>query len=172
LVVRVASDIVGDEAPSNRPKSEDDRQLRHALSAARPRDVRERDRRAYGEVSAPFIHPGPGALMRHVRAFLVAGLVVLMLASASLALAATKNVGVKKVGSRYHWNPTHLTIRKGDTVRWSWRGHVPHNVTGPGFHSTTTDSLTYSRKFTKAGTYTVVCTIHQALGQRMKITVR
>jgi plastocyanin len=49
---------------------------------------------------------------------------------------------------------------------------VPHNVTGPGFHSTTTDSLTYSRKFTKAGTYTVVCTIHQALGQRMKITVR
>ena len=111
--------------------------------------------------------------MRHVRAVLVAGLVVLIVAmSATLALAATKHVGVKKVGSRYHWNPTHLTIKKGDTVRWSWKGRVPHNVTGPGFHSKTTNSLTYSHKFAKAGTYTVVCTIHKALGQRMKITVR
>jgi plastocyanin len=111
--------------------------------------------------------------MRHVRAYFVAGLAVLIVAaSASFALAATKTVGVKKVGTRYHWNPSHLTIQKGDSVRWSWKGSVPHNVTGPGFHSKTTNSLTYSRKFTKAGTYTVVCTIHKALGQRMKITVR
>ena len=111
--------------------------------------------------------------MRHIRALLVAGLVVLVVAAtASLALAATKNVGVKTVGSRYHWNPTHLAIKKGDTVRWSWKGGVPHNVTGPGFHSKTSTSLTFSRKFTKAGTYKVVCTIHKALGQRMKITVR
>jgi plastocyanin len=111
--------------------------------------------------------------MRHIRAALVAGLaVVLVVASASLALAATKQVGVKKAGSRFHWNPSHLTIKKGDTVRWSWKGNIPHNVTGPGFHSRTANALTYSRKFTKAGTYTVVCTIHKALGQRMKITVR
>lgn len=111
--------------------------------------------------------------MRHIRPLLVAGLVGLIVAvSASIALAATKSVGVKKAGSRYHWNPTHLTIKKGDTVRWSWKGSVPHNVTGPGFHSKTATSLTYSRRFTKAGSYTVVCTIHKALGQRMKITVR
>ena len=93
-------------------------------------------------------------------------------ATASLALAATKNVGVKKAGTRYHFTVSHLTIKKGDTVRWSWSGSVPHNVTGPGFHSRTATKLTFSRRFTKAGTYRVRCTIHAALGQRMVITVR
>jgi plastocyanin len=93
-------------------------------------------------------------------------------ATASLALAATKSVGVKKAGTRYHFTASHLTIHKGDTVRWRWRGTVPHNVTGPGFHSKTASRLTFSHRFTKAGRYRVVCTIHSALGQRMVITVR
>jgi plastocyanin len=31
--------------------------------------------------------------------------------------------------------------------------------------------VTFSRKFTKAGPFKVVCTIHQALGQRMTVVV-
>jgi len=99
-------------------------------------------------------------------------LAVLLAASATLALAATRSVGVRKSGSRYLFTPSTLSIRRGDTVKWSWRGSVPHNVTGPGFHSRTAPRLTYSRRFTRAGTYRVRCTIHAALGQRMTIRVR
>ena len=62
--------------------------------------------------------------------------------------------------------------RRGDTVKWAWRGSVPHNVTGTGFHSRTATRLTYSHRFTRAGTYRVRCTIHAAVGQRMTIRVR
>ena len=64
-----------------------------------------------------------------------------------------------------------LKIKKGDTVKWSWSGSVPHNVVGGGAKSKTGTKVTYSKKFTKAGTFTIVCTIHKALGQTMKITV-
>jgi plastocyanin len=111
-----------------------------------------------------------------MKRLLVAALAVAVAAAAaftaSLALAATKPVGVKQVGTRYHFTVSHLTIHRGDTVRWSWRARVPHNVTGPGFHSRTANRLTFSHRFTKAGRYRVRCTIHAALGQRMVITVR
>jgi plastocyanin len=63
-------------------------------------------------------------------AILVIGLAVL---SATAALAATKPVGVTKSGTKYKFNPATLSIKKGDTVKWSWSGSVPHNVSGPGF---------------------------------------
>jgi len=111
--------------------------------------------------------------MRQIRislaALLVAALVVL---SATAALAATKSVGVAKSGTKYKFTPATLRIAKGDTVKWSWSGSVPHNVSGPGFKSKTAAKVTFSRKFTKAGTYKVVCTLHQALGQRMTIVVK
>ena len=111
--------------------------------------------------------------MRHLRVTVVTVLVVaLVVLSATAALAATKSVGVKKSGTKYKFTATTLRIKKGDTVKWSWRGSVPHNVTGPGFHSKTATKLTFSRKFTKAGTFKVVCTIHQALGQRMTVVVQ
>jgi plastocyanin len=111
--------------------------------------------------------------MKRLRALLVVALAVAVAAAAATAsLAATKSVGVKRAGTRYHFTVSHLTIHKGDTVKWSWRANVPHNVTGPGFHSKTASRLTFSHRFTKAGRYRVRCTIHAALGQRMVITVR
>jgi plastocyanin len=111
--------------------------------------------------------------MPNVRVAIVAIVVSAVLAaSAAVALGATQNVGVRKSGTRYSFTPKALTIRRGDTVRWSWRGTVPHNVTGPGFHSRTATRLTFSRRFTRAGTFRVRCTIHAALGQRMTIRVR
>jgi plastocyanin len=89
-----------------------------------------------------------------------------------VALAATKTVGVKKAGSRWHFTTSNLTIKKGDTVRWSWSGKVAHNVFGPGFHSRTGPKVTFDHKFAKAGTYKVVCQIHAGLGQRMNVIVR
>jgi plastocyanin len=110
--------------------------------------------------------------MRHTRAIVLAALLGLAVAAtASVALASTKSVGVKKAGSKYHFTPAIVTIKKGDSVRWSWSGSVPHNVKGSGFNSKTANKLSFSHKFSKKGRFPVVCTIHQALGQKMVVVV-
>ena len=111
--------------------------------------------------------------MRHIRVVVLAALLGLIIAAtASVALASTKSVGVKKAGTKYHFTVGTLTIKKGDTVRWSWSGSVPHNVKGSGFNSKTATKVTFSHKFSKAGKFPVVCTIHQALGQKMTVVVK
>jgi plastocyanin len=87
------------------------------------------------------------------------------------ALAATKTVQVKDdvfVAKK-------ITVRKGTTVKWVWRGKAPHNVKvtkGPAkFGSKTQVKGSFSKKLTKKGTYTILCTIH-APGMRMTITVK
>jgi plastocyanin len=72
--------------------------------------------------------------------------------------------------------PTTKTIRKGQTVTWVWRGQAPHNVvktSGPGarFQSRLQTRGTYRRKFTRAGTYRLLCTVH-APSMKMKVVVR
>ena len=98
-------------------------------------------------------------------------LVLAVAVSAGAALAAVKTVGVKKAGEQYHFTASSLAIHKGDTVKWSWKGKTPHNVTGSGFQSKTATKLTFSHRFTKAGRFRVVCTIHAAQGQTMTIRV-
>jgi plastocyanin len=102
-------------------------------------------------------------------------IVVLLLAvmlAATVAFASTRHVGVSHKGSKFHFTPSTLTIKKGTTVKWKWSGKIPHNVTGKGFHSKTASKLTFKHKFTKKGTYRVVCTIHEAFGQKMTIRVK
>jgi plastocyanin len=111
--------------------------------------------------------------MRAARMSVLATVVVMaVLVTATVALAATRSVSVRKDGSRWLFSPRSLSISTGDTVRWSWRGNAPHNVTGSGFASRTANRLTYSRRFSRAGTYRVRCTIHADVGQRMTIRVR
>jgi plastocyanin len=85
------------------------------------------------------------------------------------ALAATKSVSVKDDV----FAPKSLSVKKGTTVKWAWKGQEPHNVTvtsGPAkFHSATQTKGTFSKKLTKAGTYKIVCTIH---APRMAMTVK
>ncbi len=58
-----------------------------------------------------------------------------------------------------------VTVKKGTTVTWRWSGKELHNVAvtkGPvKFRSSYKDSGTYSKRLTRTGTYTIVCTIHQ-----------
>jgi plastocyanin len=92
------------------------------------------------------------------------------------AVAATKTV---KVGDNYFVRdggvPT-VTAKSGDRVVWRWAGNSPHNVVvtkGPvRFLSPVNTKGTYSRKVTKKGLYTIVCTIHGAADQSMKLRVR
>ena len=68
-----------------------------------------------------------------------------------------------------------MNVDKGTKVRWVWRGKSVHNVKvtkGPAtFGSPTKSSGTFSKRLKKAGTYTLVCTVHGAKDQSMKLVV-
>jgi plastocyanin len=111
-----------------------------------------------------------------MRKLLVASLVAAASAVlAAQALAATRSV---KVGDDYFVRkgsvPT-VTVRKGTTVTWRFAGKDLHNVKvskGPAkFGSSYKDSGTFSKRVTRTGTYTIVCSIHQPdMKMRLKVT--
>lgn len=102
---------------------------------------------------------------------LVAGGVAVVTAGALAvpALAATKTVQVKD----NKFVASSITVKKGTTVKWVWKGKAPHDVTvtkGPAkFKTSVKTSGSFSKKLTKAGTYTIVCTIH---APSMKMTIK
>jgi plastocyanin len=102
---------------------------------------------------------------------LVAGAVAVVTAGALAvpALAATKSVQVKD----NKFVAKSITVKKGTTVKWIWKGSAPHDVSvtkGPAkFKSSIKTSGSFSKKLTKAGTYRIVCTIH---APDMKMTVK
>ena len=91
-------------------------------------------------------------------------LIVVLLAAAAPASAATRNV---KIGDDYFVRagsaPT-VSVSKGTTVQWNWRGRRSHNVlarSGPvTFQSAVKRSGSFSRKMRRRGTYKIVCSIH------------
>ena len=87
------------------------------------------------------------------------------------ALAATKTVQVKD----NKFVASSITVSKNTTVKWVWKGKAPHNVVvtkGPAkFKSTTQVKGSFSKKLTKKGTYSLLCTIH-APGMKMTVKVR
>ena len=97
--------------------------------------------------------------------------------AAAFAVPALGATSVKKVkvGPLFSFGPKKLTIKRGTKVKFNWTGSLLHNVTvkkGPAkFHSKTQTRGSYSHRFTKKGTYTLVCTIHQAAGMKMTIKV-
>jgi plastocyanin len=109
-------------------------------------------------------------LLRHrVRALLA--LTVLLAAVSSVALAATRTVGVKD----NYFAPKSVTIGRGTKLTWNWSSYgIPHNVavkSGPvRFRSRTLRYGTYSHTFLRAGTYHLYCTLHH--GMTMTVVVR
>ena len=90
----------------------------------------------------------------------------------SPAAAKTKNV---KVGDdffvRNSGTPT-VTVSKGTTVKWNFRGDDAHNVVGSGpasFQSPVKSSGSYKRKMKKKGTYRIVCSIHSGMDMKLKV---
>jgi plastocyanin len=112
-----------------------------------------------------------------VRKLLVPTLVTgLLVVGVAPAVAATKNV---RVGDNWFVRssgvPT-VTVSKGTKVKWNFDGRNPHNVTvrsGPAkFRSSTKESGSFSKKVTKAGSYSIFCSVHGASDQSMKLVVR
>ena len=95
---------------------------------------------------------------------------------ASVAMAATRSI---KVGDNYYVRssgvPT-VTVSKGTTVKWSFRGSNPHSVTvskGPRkFNSGVHSGGSYRKTLTRRGTYTIYCTVHGASDQKMRLVVK
>jgi plastocyanin len=82
-----------------------------------------------------------------------------VLALAVPALAATKGVNVVDDA----FSAKSVTIHKGDTVKWTWKGKEPHNVKFSGFTSKVQLKGSYSHRFTKKGTFSYRCTIHTGM---------
>ena len=107
-------------------------------------------------------------------------LVALLIAAASAvlatqALAATRSV---KVGDNYFVRkgsaPT-VTVSKGTKVTWRWAGKEMHNVRvtkGPvKFASSFKTSGTFSKRLTRTGTYSIVCSVHQPdMAMKLRVT--
>ena len=107
--------------------------------------------------------------MTHLRRSLAA------LAAAALLVPATALAATRVAVKDDRFSKRSVTIAKGASVRWVWTGHSRHNVTvatGPRyFRSATKRSGTFTHRFTKRGTYRLVCTVHAAK-MRMTVTVR
>jgi plastocyanin len=74
------------------------------------------------------------------------------------------------------FSPSKKTIGKGTKVKFKWVGNRRHNVTkasgpGGGFASRTTKSrgVNFAKKFRRAGTYRLVCTIHAGMGMTLVV---
>jgi plastocyanin len=110
-----------------------------------------------------------------VKRLIAAALVAAAFPAAAFG-ASTKKV---QVGDDYY-GPAKLTVKRGTTVKWTWVGDNTnsHDVKlgkGPKgvkkFKSASAASdYSFSKKFTKKGTYKIVCTLHHTM--RMTITVR
>lgn len=91
-------------------------------------------------------------------------------ATAIPAFAATRTITLKD----NFFSPKSVTVKKGTTVKWVWKGKAPHNVTvisGPvKFHSPLKMSGSYSRKLTRTGTYRIVCTIHDGMSLKLRVS--
>ena len=92
--------------------------------------------------------------------------VAALLVAAASAFAATKTVSWK-VGSS-----STVKIRHGQTVKWVWTDGQPHNLKGPGGVSrvVTKKGFSFTRKFTRRGTYKYICQVHSSMKTTVKVS--
>ena len=109
----------------------------------------------------------------------LASLTILALATC-IQVATTHAAGrTVKVGDNWFVRargvPT-VTVQRRATVTWKWIGKRPHNLRvtrGPvRFSSPTKARGTYRKKLARAGTYVIICDIHGARDQKMRLVVR
>lgn len=81
----------------------------------------------------------------------------------------------------FQFNPATVTIKVGQTVRWTWNGADTHNIvsgtecgtrTNPLFSGPPQQGGTYSFPFEVAGTYDYYCDPHCSMGMKGKVIVQ
>ena len=101
----------------------------------------------------------------------VAAATALALAVAPAHAGTTKSVAVKNNA----FSPSSVNIKKGGKVSWKWtQGGVSHNVTpaagGAGSRTTSQKGYTFTKTFSKAGTFRYVCTLHASMKMTVKVS--
>lgn len=99
--------------------------------------------------------------------------ITLLIAACALvaAIAATTAFAATSVTWKVGSSKT-IHIRKGGTVKWVWGDRQAHNVKGPGFTSPLKNrkGFTFSHRFTKRGTFKVICQIHASMKTTVKVS--
>ena len=94
----------------------------------------------------------------HVPGTVVPAPAVLGVPTTPTSVFVTDNAFIAADGSTVH-------ARVGDVLTWRWRTTSSHNVTvvrGPvRFAAATRSRGTFSHRLTRAGSYTIVCTLHE-----------
>ncbi len=78
--------------------------------------------------------------------------------------AATKTITLRDS----FFSPKRITVSRGTTLRFVWRGRLPHNLIGPGANVGPRRSGSKSVRASRSGSY--LCTIHR--GMALRVTVR
>ena len=96
-------------------------------------------------------------------------LLVLFIATVTAAsVSAQKTVDVSIKDNAF--NPATVQISKGDTVKWTNMDSADHTVKGSDFDSGIIHKgKSYEHKFTTAGTYDYVCSIHPSMKGTVKV---
>jgi len=72
------------------------------------------------------------------------------------------------------FNPSSVTVKAGETVTWTNKDSVGHDVTGDNFKSGDSGGMqngdTFSQTFDKKGKFDYVCTVHP--GMEGSVTVK
>ena len=83
---------------------------------------------------------------------------------------SAKTVAVKNNS----FSPGSVSIKKGGKVTWKWtEGGVGHNVTparGTGSATSSKKGFTFTKTFSKAGTFKYHCTIHASMKMTVKVS--
>jgi plastocyanin len=108
----------------------------------------------------------------------VAVAVAVALSGAAPAVAAAPKPKTVQVADNY-FQPDALTVKPGTVVKWKWPSDMAIDVHDVKLKSApkgvkkwqsepASSGYTYKRTFKKAGTYRIICTLHE----EMKMTVK
>jgi plastocyanin len=108
--------------------------------------------------------------MRRLSIACLTGLLAALAAVGTGDAAGTRTVEVEDID----FKPGVVTIRKGSTVRWSFRdGPTEHNVRSRGRPRFTGSPVklggTHTVRFRRSGTYRYVCTLHPGMAGRVVV---
>lgn len=97
--------------------------------------------------------------------------VALLAAAALVAALVVPAQGASSISVKDNFfSPKSKSVKKGSTVKWSWAGRAPHNVTFRSTHSKTQTKGSFSLKFKNKGTFGYRCTIHPGMVGTIKVT--
>jgi plastocyanin len=110
-------------------------------------------------------------MLRKLTAATVPAVIALAVAVVPAQAGSSKTVSVKNNA----FSPTSVSIKKGGKVVWKWtQGGVPHNVTpasgAAGSKTSSKKGYTFTKTFSKTGSFKYVCTIHSSMKMTVKVS--